>query len=292
MPSNTNPANAEQSCKSTISSMDDMTTDLLTAAHPEELVGSTFMVDDKPETAVAGLPMTLVVAGLENQLTAANGNYSQTDYLTPVIDAVALLRQRHEDDAETLTTLDASLRQILARVVSAIQQEWDIDLYQLGLDSGSADFAADVQELYRFFVVERLRYARELLEQVVVAARKQLVERYRKAVEKKNQTVAEARRVFAGFDDVVIWISMPQILEDLRTEGAWGFDFADSLVLVGSDGASFLSRLASQWNPEEFASAYCAPALSAQNVSVTQMELQDRWMAESPKKTDGEEVQE
>ena len=269
-----------------------MTTDTFTAAQPEELVGSTYMVDDKPETAVAGLPMTLVVAGLENQLAAANGDYTQTDYLTPVIDAVALLRQRHEEDPDTLATLDASLRQILGRIVAAIQQEWDVDFSQLGLDSGSADYPADVQELYRFFVVERLRYSRELLEQVVIAARKQLVERYRKAVEKKNQTVAEARRVFAGFDDVVVWISMPQILEDLRDEGAWGFDFADSLVLVGSDGPSFLSRLASQWNPEEFASAYCATALSAKNLPTTQMELQDRWMAESPKKTDGEEVQE
>jgi hypothetical protein len=269
-----------------------MIADTLTAAQPEELVGSTFVVDDKPETAVAGLPMTLVVAGLEDQLAATGGSYTQTDYLTPVIDAVALLRQRHEDDAETLSTLDASLRQILSRVVSAIQQEWDVDLSQLGLDAGGADYSADVQELYRFFVVERLRYSRELVEQVVIAARKQLVERYRKAVEKKNQTVAEARRVFAGFDDVVIWISMPQILEDLRDEGAWGFDFADSLVLVGSDGSSFLARLASQWNPEEFASAYCAPALLPQNIAVTQMELQDRWMAESPKKTDGEEVTE
>ena len=172
-----------------------------TAAQPEELVGSTFVVDDRPETSVAGLPMTLVVSALEVQLARTGGDYNSTDYLTPVLDAVALLRQRHEEDGATLATLDASLRKILDRVATAIEQEWSIDLNQLGLDAESADYAADVQELYRFFVVERLRYARELLSQVILAARKQLVERYRKAVEKKNQTVAEARRVFANFDE-------------------------------------------------------------------------------------------
>ena len=269
-----------------------MTPDNTNAVLPEDLVGSTFMVNDKPETAVAGLPMTLIVAGLENQLATANGNYSSTDYLTPVIDAVQLLRQRHENDGETLSTLEDSLRKILGRVVEALQQEWNVDLMQLGLDPDGADYATDVQELYRFFIVERLRYSHDLLEQVIVAARKQLVDRYRKAVEKKNQTVAEARRVFAGFDDVVIWVSMPQILEDLRDEGEWGFDFVDSLVLVGGDGNTFLSRLASVWNPEDFACAFCAPALRPALISSTQMELQDRWMAESPKKIDEEETNE
>jgi hypothetical protein len=258
----------------------------------QELVGSSFLIDDKPETTVAGLPMTLVVSGLEDQLARASGDYGNTDYLTPIIDAVALLRQRHEEDPETLQTLNASLRSILNRVASAIEQEWNVDLNQLGLDSDGADYAVDIQEMYRFFVVERVRYARELLGQVVVSARKQLVERYRKAVEKKNQTVAEARRVFAGFDDVVVWVSMPQILDDLHNEGSWGFDFADSLVLIGADGGTFLSRLASQWNPEDFASTFCAPALVEKQMAVTCMELQDRWMSESPKKTDGEEDQE
>lgn len=264
-----------------------MTPDTLNG-QPEELVGSTFVVDDRPETAVAGLPMTLVVSGLEDQLARAGGDYTNTDYLSPVLDAVALLRQRHEDDGEALSTLDSSLRRILGRVVGAIEQEWRIDLSQLGLDANGADYAADVQELYRFFVVERLRYSRELLAQVVTTARKQLVERYRKAVEKKNQTVAEARRVFANFDDVVVWVSMLQALEDLRDESNWGFDFADSLVLLGADGGTFLSRVAAQWNPENFASSFCAPALTEDQMVATRMNLQDWWMGESPKKTEND----
>jgi hypothetical protein len=259
-----------------------------TAAQPEELVGSTFAVDDRPETSVAGLPMTLVVSALEDQLAKTGGNYNSTDYLTPVLDAVALLRQRHEGDGATLSTLDTSLRKILDRVATAIEQEWGIDLNQLGLSADSTDYAADVQELYRFFVVERVRYARELLSQVVLSARKQLIERYRKAVEKKNQTVAEARRVFANFDDVVIWVCMPQALEDLRDESNWGFDFADSLVLLGADGGTFLSRVAAQWNPENFASAFCAPALTEDQMVATRMNLQDWWMGESPKKTEND----
>lgn len=253
------------------------------SGQPDELIAPTTFVAD---ATVAGLPMTLVVSGLEDQLVRADGDYTSTDYLSPVLDAVALLRQRHEEDGEALATLDSSLRRILGRVVGAIEQEWRIDLTQLGLDPDGADYAADVQELYRFFVVERLRYSRELLAQVVTTARKQLVERYRKAVEKKNQTVAEARRVFLNFDDVVVWVSMPQVLEDLRDEGAWGFDLADSLVLLGADGTGFLSRIASLWNPEDFAGMYCAPALGKKQISSTRIFLQDLWMAESPKKTE------
>lgn len=260
-------------------------------AQPEELVGSTFVVDDRPETSVAGLPMTLVVSGLEDQLAKSDGAYTGTDYLTPVVDAVALLRQRHEGDGTTLETLDASLRKILGRVATAIEQEWGVDLNQLGLDATSADYSSDIQELYRFFVVERLRYSRELLGQVILSARKQLIERYRKAVEKKNQTVAEARRVFSSFDDVVVWVSMPQILDDLRGEATWGFDFADSLVLLGADGGTFLSRLASQWNPEDFASRFCAYALNDEQTLTTRMELQDWWMGESPKKAEPDDTE-
>lgn len=242
------------------------------------------MVDDRPETSVAGLPMTLVVAGLEAQL-AQQGGGAVADYLSPVFDAVALLRQRHEEDGAALATLDSSLRKILGRVVGALSDTWATDFLQLGLDPDGADYASDVQELYRFFVIDRQRHAQQLLSRVIYTARRQLVERYRKSVEKKNQTVAEARRVFSSFDDVVIWVSMPQILEDLRSEGAWGFDFADSLVLLGASPGTFLSRLAAQWNPEDFAADFCRLALSPDAAVATRLALQDWWMGESPKKT-------
>ena len=245
--------------------------------------------DDRPETAVAGLPTTLIVAGLETQLASAASGYTQTDYLSPILDAAALIRERRSGDAASLEALDASIRQILGRVATAIEQEWGIDLNQLGLDASGGDYASDVLELYRFFVTERVRLGRDLLAQVILSARKRLVERYRKSVEKRNQTVAEARRVFQTFEDVVVWVSIPQILEDLRDEGNWGFDMADSLILLESDGATFLSRLAALWGDDDFAAKYCVPALSDENISGTGMVLQDRWMSESPKKTEPSE---
>ena len=58
--------------------------------------------DDRPETAVAGLPTTLIVAGLETQLASAASWYTQTDYLSPILDAAALIRERRSGDAASL----------------------------------------------------------------------------------------------------------------------------------------------------------------------------------------------
>ena len=244
---------------------------------------------DSPGSSVAGLPTTLIVAGLETQLAGGSSGYTQTDYLSPILDAAALIRERRSGDSETLDALQASLRSILNRIVTTIEQEWSIDLLQLGLDPESGDYSADVLELYRFFVTDRVRLGRELLSQVILSARKQLVERYRKSVEKRNQTVAEARRVFQNFEDVVIWVSMSQILDDLRDEGNWGFDMADSLILLELDGVTFLGRVASQWADTDFAARFCAPALAADNLLGSEMVLQDRWMSESPKKAETNE---
>jgi hypothetical protein len=234
---------------------------------------------------VAGLPTTLVVAGLEEQLSRASEGYTTTDYLSPILDAAALLRERYSGDPDSRSALDASVRRILARTVERMQAEWGVDFSELGLDVDGDPTV--IVELYRLLVCDRLQNARDLLEQVVTASRKRIVERYRKGVEKRNQTVSEARRVFAHFDDVVMWVSMSQILADLKNEPDWGFDIAESVVLLEATG-SVLGVLASNWTCPEFASAYCAPALAEANISVTEMQLKDAWLASSPKKAAGD----
>lgn len=238
---------------------------------------------------VAGLPTTLVVAGLEEQLSRAAEGYTSTDYLSPILDAAALLRERLSGDPESQGTVDSSVRRILTRTIERMQSEWGVDFSELGLDVDGDPTA--IVELYRILVCDRLQNARELLEQVITASRKGIVERYRKSVEKRNQTVSEARRVFAHFDDVVVWISMPQILSDLRSNPDWGFDIAESVVLLESTG-SILGTLAANWTCPEFAAAYCSPALVESNISVTEMLLRDNWLASSPKKTEGDNTNE
>jgi hypothetical protein len=252
------------------------------------LPGAGLLPDDTPETVVAGLPTTLIVGALEAQLATGKTGFTSTDYLAPILDSAAVLRQRYEGRPEVVASLDSSLRSILSRVVGRIQDEWDVDLTQVGLDPSSGSYYDDVLELYRFMVVDRLALGRELLAQVVVSARKRFAESYRKVVEKKNQTVAEARRVFVSFDDVVVWVSIPQIIEDLRGEGNWGFNFAESAQMLGATPGSLVSRISSVWNNDDFAERYCQPALVDENASVTSMNLQDRWMNDAPKKTDNQ----
>lgn len=241
------------------------------------------------EVAVAGLPTTLIVAGLEEQLARQTAGYSDTDYLTPLLDAVGVLRTRHAGDNDVLDELRSSANMILNRVVSTLEREWSLDLLQLGLDPESADYAADVLELYRFFVVDRAKLAEDLLYELILLDRRRIADRYRKAVEKRNQTVAEARRTFQNFDDVVVWIALPQLLEDMQAGLGWSVPLTDALNLLQADGAVFLSRAASLWGGDDFAAQFCDFFLRQPQLS--SIHLRARWMADAPKKTDSAQDQ-
>lgn len=243
------------------------------------------LADDHPETVIANLPSTLIVSALEDQLTKAANGYTDKDYLTPIVDATKMLSNKYSNDPEVVGSISTSLDTILSRVVSAISREWNTDFSQIGLDPDSPSYVQDVVELYRFFVVDRISLSIELLFHIIVSNRKKLVDQYRKSVEKKNQTVSEARRVFQQFEDVVIWIAMPQIFDDIKTSSAWDFSFEESLDALNVDYSSkFLYTLASMWMQPEFSSKYCAVALTDDNESFTESYIRNGWLTSAPKK--------
>jgi len=245
-----------------------------------------------PDVALAGLPASLIVSGLESQLSRAASGYTPSDYLAPILDAVALLRRRHAGNSAVLSELSSHVSKILARVVDAVGHDWGVELSTLGLTPGTTSYEDDVLELYRFFVADRLEHARELTFQTILTDRRRLADRFRRAVEKRNQTVSEARRVFASFDDVVIWVSLPEILTTLREEPeSWSFDLAEALARLGGEpgvaGAGFLAMAADTWLDRGFAARFVTPALSQAEELNTVLELRERWLATAQKKTEG-----
>jgi hypothetical protein len=243
------------------------------------------LADDHPETVIANLPSTLIVSALEDQLTKAANGYTDKDYLTPIVDATKMLSNKYSGDSDVVSSISTSLDAILSRVVSAISREWNTDFSQIGLDPNSPSYVQDVVELYRFFVVDRINLSIELLFHIIVSNRKKLVDQYRKSVEKKNQTVSEARRVFQQFEDVVIWIAMPQIFNDIKNSSAWDFSFEESLDVLNVDYSSkFLYTLASMWVQPEFSSKYCAVALTEDNELITESYIRNGWLTSAPKK--------
>jgi hypothetical protein len=247
-----------------------------------------FLVDeDRPGVALASLPASLIVSGLMDQLSSASA-YSQQDYLSPVLSAAALLRARHEEDGGTVSEVAAAVRDILSAVAAAVASDWGADLEQLGLDPQSPDYEQDVAELYRFFVLGRLDGARRMLYGLIRQDRRRFADLYRKTVEKRNQTTSEARKVFATFDDVVVWSSIPQILSSFAASDDWSFPLAEVLDRVGGpDAASpgFLAAASALWTSESFAARYAAPALARGDaISATALALKDRWLTESPRK--------
>ena len=238
-----------------------------------------------PGLGLAALPATLIVSGLEEQLSLVASGYSQTDYLAPLLSAAALLRERHAGDPDVLSEVRTSFGRILGRVVDAVGLDSGLDMSQLGIDPAGADYAGDVYELYRFFVVDRMRNAADLAYHTVTADRRRLVERYRRAVEKKNQTVAEARRVFQSFDDVVVWVCMPEIVEGLRAESAPAGTLAEALGALELEGAPFLRGVAWRFPDYAFLGRYLAPAVSGGRASSgLATALRARWLEDSPKK--------
>ena len=238
-----------------------------------------------PSLSLAALPATLIVSGLEEQLALAASGYSQTDYLTPLLSASALLSERHAEDSDVLSEVRSSFGRILGRVVETINRDSGLDLFQLGIDPAGADYAGDVFELYRFFIVDRVRNAGDLAYYAVTADRRRLVERYRRSVEKKNQTVAEARRVFQSFDDVVIWVCMPEIVEGLRAETAPTGSLGDALGMLELEGAPFLRGVAWRFPDDTFLGRYLAPVVAGgRAASGLATSLRARWLEDSPKK--------
>ena len=247
------------------------------------------LADDHPETIIANLPSTLIVSALENQLTKALVGYTSVDYLSPIISATNVLSDRYKDDPEIVGSIAVSLDSILSRVVDTITKEWNIDFSQIGLDAGSPNYVQDVLELYRFFVVDRINLGMELIFHIIVSNRKRFVEQYRKSIEKKNQTVSEARRVFQQFEDVAIWVAMPQIFEDLKNTSAWEHSFHECLGMLMIDYSSkFLLNLAVQWPNDEFSNKYFLPVLSEETESYTMTCVQNWWLGTAAKKDPGE----
>jgi hypothetical protein len=240
---------------------------------------------DPARAGLARLPSTLVVSGLEDQLRGPLGA-TAADYLTPLYDRLARVRALSADDEETLQEVSRKLGVVLDRVVRAIEAEVGLDLGQLGLSPDDGAYEADVLVLYHFFVCDRVSNAREVLFQLLEGDRRRIAERYRKTVEKKNQTVAQARRLFQSFDDVVVWLSVNLVLADLAAEPGWSFDLAHVLLLLGHDPAvpDLLTQLADAYGARDFAARYAAPALAPEVFLRTAYALRDRWSQEAPKK--------
>jgi hypothetical protein len=246
--------------------------------------------DHRPEVALAGMPFALMVSSLGDQLDRFRTGYSPNDYLTPILSARALLMDRHAGDGETVSAISESFSTIVGSVARAVSLDWGADLGQLGLDPCSESYQRDVSELYAFFVTGRLRNARELLFGCVADDRRRLADTYRRTVEKRNQTTAEARRKFLNFDDVVVWSAVPQILASMRASADWSFPLAEVLErLDGPDpqdpDAGFLASAARYMDDDSFAAAYVAPALAEFGaMAATSLYIKDRWLRESPKK--------
>ena len=241
-------------------------------------------LNTSPEMSVAGLPTTLIVASLNTQLARGPEGYTETDYLSVIMNTVSMLRDRHAGDGELMAELNFAIRAIFSKVINAINTEWDIDLFQIALDPDSGSYESDVTELYRFFVTGRLQNARDLLLQIVINSRKRILEANRRTVDKRNQTIAEARRVFQSFDDVVIWMSIPQFLADLKADGGWNVDLRESLLMLDADSSALISRIATIWNLDDFAERFCNVAMTRANMSTTEMDLKTFWMEDAPKK--------
>jgi hypothetical protein len=258
----------------------------------EEREDAVVLDDDRPGVALASLPASLIVSGLVDQLARARSGYTPTDYLAPILSVVALLRERHRGDADVTDEIRSRLADILGAVVAAVADDWGADPFQLGLDPEGGDYAQNVAELYRFFVVDRMRNCRDLLFRCVVADRKRIADRYRRGVEKRNQTVAEARKVFQSFDDVVVWGAMPAVVAAFRDGATWSFGLQEVLARLGggdpgSPGAGYLAAASQAWTSADFASRYVAPALmEGEPATLTALGLGDRWLSEAPKKTE------
>lgn len=262
-----------------------MNDDILT---PDQRVAGLIDPDVPPSVSLAGLPASLIITGLEDQLAQAASGYTDTDYLQPIVEALSLLREKYADDQDTMEEISASFGSVMRRVVEAVASDWGVDAGQLGLDPGAVTFIGDVTEIYRFFVVDRVRNAQEIVYASVLADRRRIADRYRKQVEKRNQTVAEARRFFASFDDVVVWSSIPSYLETMVAEGGPVGTLSDALATLRIDGAPFLRNAAWKFPDEGFAARYVAPAFRTKpgRAGITTL-LQGRWREDSPKKVAG-----
>ena len=241
-----------------------------------------------PEMSVAGLPTTLIAAGLYRQLDMQPKDYTDTDYLTPLMDSVIMLRERHKDDVEILNNINSAIRLILDKIVIAINREFNIELGDFGVDRELGSYESDVRELYHFFIIARMSLARDLLAITISNSRRRYADMFRKSVEKRNQTTAEARRNLAQFDDVVIFVSIGQIVESLVNESNWGYNLSDSVQLLNLESSSLIMRIANYWDPDSFAEDFCKVALVPQNRSNTVIDLASWWFNASPKKTSEE----
>jgi hypothetical protein len=239
---------------------------------------------------LAGLPTTLIISGLEEQLGKTSSGYSSTDYLSPVLDAVSLIRSRCEDPA-TSRDVNTAVRRILSSVVTAVEAEWGWDLSQLGFETDGSDYEGDVQELYEFFISDRVSNARDYIYASIVGDKRRIVERYKKSVEKRNQTVSEARRSYQ-FDDVVVWVSLPRILADFGGgELMSPATMPEVLATLGVE-SRLLGRLAGSAGHEYFAASYVRPVLVGALLQETIIELRTRWLADAPRKPAGDQQQE
>jgi hypothetical protein len=254
---------------------------------------SVVLDDDGATTSLAGLPASLIVSGLLSQLGRAASGYTETDFLTPIMNAAALLRDKHAGNQDVEVEIRRCLSEILGAVVSAVSADWGADLEQLGLEPGLSSYEDDVREMYRFFVIGRMQTCRDVLYHFISQDKRRLADRFRRAVEKRNQTTAEARRYFASFDDVVIWASMPSIVAEMRSHSSWSFPMSEVLELAGgaspgTPGAGFLSSAAQLWGATDFAARYVFPALvPGDATAATIIDMRGRWVTSAPKKSIG-----
>lgn len=244
------------------------------------------------ETGQSSLPKALITASLNAQLANLDNNQSSLDHLTPILDAIRLIQNRDEEDVEIKAEMRECRRVILNSVVTALGKYWNADFLQLGMDPDSADFELDVRDLYRFLVVDREARSREMLFNYILLERRRLIERFKKGIEKKNQTVAEARRVFSSFEDVVIYFSIPKVLSAIYEgiEPEWGEMSIDGCIqLAGSDVSPILGHLAGVWGDPNFGRCYVSTSLNIANSVSTKLNLQTMWMKQCERKTTGDD---
>lgn len=233
-----------------------------------------------PAMALAALPASLIVAGLQTQLSLGASGYSDTDYLQMVISTHRLLLGR-DNDSETAALIRRSFGAIYRSVVDAVMREWPADLFQMGLDAESADYTDDVYELYKFFICDRRANANEIVFASIVAQRTATIAAYKKTLDRKNQSFVTIRKNFTSLDDAVVWFAIPQVISTFRAENGPHGTLREALMVLDLD-TRLLKRLAWVAPDDSFIGMYCAQALGPLAVVHARSSWQERFARQDP----------
>jgi len=239
-----------------------------------------------PEVIAADFPSSMIVGSLEGQLEQAAQGYSPNDYLGPLLERMRLVRAKHDNDQAIMAPADEVVRRVLGRVSAQIEADLQIDLAQAGISAGSAGYEEDLEEVYAFSVTNRAANCLEVLRAAIYYNRKHFAAEYRAETDKKDQSIAQVRKILKSFDDVVIWSAMPLIVKQFSGDSAWSMPMAELLEYLGEspDPGSALLRLAEASPADDFASRYLAPALSERQISKTILKVREAWLAQAAKR--------